>query len=152
MNNIRKRNYVSLTKEELEKVKAIIAKIEPSIKEVDKPDWEELKKITTTFKDQGPQKSHMITATIIDKTHVRYKKGEDEEGNSIKGQNYWKLELDNRDYVFVFHSVLDNPLARKIGSKEYDEIASSLNTGNRYEFEVQKSPYGYHLKNARLLN
>ncbi|CAJ0747176.1 4589_t:CDS:2 [Entrophospora sp. SA101] len=61
----------------------------------------ELEQMTTTPKEVKAQKTHMITATVINKSRERYKKGED-------------------------------------SSKEYDEIANSITTGSKYEFEVEK--------------
>ncbi|CAH1757462.1 10410_t:CDS:2 [Entrophospora sp. SA101] len=79
----------------------------------------ELEQMTTTPKEVKAQKTHMITATVINKSRERYKK-------------------DNGDKISMFHNVLDNSAARIIGSKEYDEIANSITTGSKYEFEVEK--------------
>ncbi|CAJ0825404.1 7663_t:CDS:2 [Entrophospora sp. SA101] len=99
----------------------LLAEFEPAII-TDKAFLEELRELeqmTTTPKEVKAQKTHMITATVINKSRERYKK-------------------DNGDKISMFHNVLDNSAARIIGSKEYDEIANSITTGSKYEFEVEK--------------
>jgi hypothetical protein len=88
-----------------------------------------LKSILLQKKEIAKAKTYEFTGVVVKKAKEKFSKDNKIIG-ARKGDEYYKIELDNKIFIYISSFNLDEP-------DDYSRIISEIMTGEKYMFEVE---------------